>query len=80
MKGLKAATESAHAALEAGNLEALHRALDARRQAIDAGEQPTLDIYESGQRLMRALLDYQRQAAYESARMDQVRRYLVARL
>lgn len=76
MSDLKSATDRAQAAIEAADLAALDRALKARRKAIDSGDRATPDVYEAGQRLMRALIDYQRQAAYASARIEQIRRYV----
>ncbi len=73
---LKQATDCASAALGAGNLEALRRALDSRRKALEAGETPTLEELESGERLLQGLLAFQQRAAFEDARLGQIRRYV----
>jgi len=73
---LKESTVRAGAALEAGDLDALARALAERRKAFQAGERPAPDVYQSGQQLLRALLEYQQSLAYESARLGQIRRYV----
>jgi hypothetical protein len=73
---LKEATDRAGAALDAGNLAALERALAARREALQSGEAPTLEAFESGQRLLRALLAFQHRTACESARLGQIRSYV----
>lgn len=73
---LKQATDRASAALEVGNLEALGRALDNRRKALKAGETPTLEELESGERLLKGLLAFQQRAACEDARLGQIRRYV----
>jgi hypothetical protein len=73
---LKEATDRAAAALEGGNMEALTRALESRRKALESGEPPTIGVFDSGQRLLRTLLAFQQRAAYDSARLGQIRRYL----
>lgn len=80
MSGVKiaiaAATAQAEAALQAGDLEGLARAIQARREALESGEQPTLEAYRAGERLLRGLLDLQRRAAVDSARLGQIQRYV----
>jgi hypothetical protein len=73
---LKEATDRAGAALDAGDLEALALALKARRQALQAGDRPTLEAFESGERLLRGLLLLQQKAAFENARLGQIRSYV----
>ncbi len=73
---IAAATVQAEAALRAGDLEGVTRALQARREALESGEQPTLEAYRAGERLMRGLLDLQRHAAVDNARLGQIQRYV----
>ena len=70
------ATAQAKAALAAGDLPAVRRALEARRKAIASGETPSTEAFAAGEELLRLLRELQRQAAYDSARIGQVRRYL----
>ncbi len=72
---LAEATGRAAAALQAGDFEGVARALEARRAAIAAGEPPTAEVIEAGQRVLEALLELQRQAAFDSGRLGQIRRY-----
>lgn len=73
---LEEATVRAAAALQAGDFEGVARALRARRAAIAAGEPPTAEAIEAGQRILDALLELQRQAALDSARLGQIQRYI----
>lgn len=73
---LKESADRAGAALEAGDLEALARALEARKRALEAGEKPTLEVFAAGERLLRGLLALQQRAACESARLGQIQRYV----
>lgn len=73
---LKQATERAAEALRNGDLKALAAALEARRAAIRAGEPPTPEILAAGEKLLRGLLEWQRQGAFESARLGQIRSYV----
>ncbi len=73
---LKEATERAGVALDAGDLEALALALKSRRKALRTGETPTLEVFESGERLLRGLLLLQQRAAFENARLGQIRSYV----
>ena len=73
---IEEATQQANAAVEAGDLDALQRALVARREALNAGEQPTLKVFEAGERLVGALRELQQRCAFESARLGQVHRYV----
>jgi hypothetical protein len=73
---LKQATELAAAALEAGDLKALAQALAARKKALKSGETPTREIFEAGEKLLRGLLALQQRAAFESARLGQIQRYV----
>jgi hypothetical protein len=77
---LKQATDRAAAALAAGDLEELARSLKARRQALISGEPPAADVVEAGDRLLAGLLALQQRAAFESARLGQVRRYVETRV
>jgi hypothetical protein len=73
---LKEATDRAGAAIEARNLEALALALKARREALESGERPTIDVLEAGERAIRALKVLARCTAFESARVGQIKRYV----
>jgi hypothetical protein len=73
---LKEATDRASAAIEAGNLEALARALTARRKAMESGEKPTIEIVEAGERMVRSLNALAQRAAFDSARLGQIKRYV----
>ena len=73
---LAAATAQAAAALQAGDLEGMTRALQARREALESGEKPAREDLESGERLLQALLELQKQAAFDSARLGQIQRYV----
>jgi len=75
---LKEATNRAGAAIEARNLEALALALalKARREALESGERPTIDVLEAGERAIRALKVLARCTAFESARVGQIKRYV----
>lgn len=73
---LQDATERAKRALDAGDIAELAAALVARRQAIQSGEPPTPEIVDAGESLLLGLRGLQRQAAYDSARLDQIRCYL----
>ncbi len=73
---LKEATDRAGAAIEARNLEALALALKARREALESGERPTIDILEAGERAIRALKVLAQCTAFESARVGQIKRYV----
>jgi hypothetical protein len=73
---LQDATDRATAAIEAGNLDALARALKARRRALDSGERPTIEIFEAGERAIRALKALAQRAAFDSARLGQIKRYV----
>jgi hypothetical protein len=55
-EGLQRATQAALAAAEAGDLDALAEALEARARAIAAGEAPTLEILAAGDRLRELLV------------------------
>lgn len=73
---LREATDRAAAALAAENLEDLARALRARRKALRSGEQPTREVFEAGEKLLKGLLALQQRAAYDSARLGQIRSYV----
>ena len=73
---LREATDRAAAALEAGDIAALARAIEERRKAIRAGDEPTAEVLESGERLLHGLMAWQQRTAYESARLGQVQRYV----
>lgn len=73
---LKQATERAKTALAAEDLEELARALKARRKALGSGEPPTQEIFDAGERLLKGLLALEQRAAFDSARMGQVGRYI----
>lgn len=73
---LKQATERAIEALQAADLKALAGALEARRAAIRAGEMPTAEILAAGEKLLSGLRALQQQAAFDSARLGQIRRYI----
>ncbi len=73
---LKEATGRAGEALAAGDLEALRAALAARGQALAAGEAPTVEIFQAGEQLLSGLRELQQRAAYNSARLGQIRRYV----
>jgi hypothetical protein len=70
------ATDQANAALDAGDLTALAAALAARRKALRSGEVPTVEIFEAGEKLLGRLRDFGQRAAFESARLGQVQRYV----
>jgi hypothetical protein len=69
---LDASSREALAAAEAGDLDAVVRALDARGKAIEAGESPTARIVEDGVRTFVLLQDMRREIGGESARMRQI--------
>jgi len=73
---LKQATELAAAALEAEDLAELAQALAARKKALKSGETPTPETFEAGERLLQGLRQLQQRAAFESARLGQIRRYV----
>jgi hypothetical protein len=73
---LKQATDRANAAIDAGNLDALTRALTARRNALESGEKPTIEIFEAGERAVRALKALAQRVAFDSARLGQIKRYV----
>ena len=73
---LKQATDRANAAIEAGDLEALARALAARRKALESGEKATIEVFEAGERALRGLTVLAQQAAFDSARLGQINRYV----
>jgi hypothetical protein len=73
---LKETTDRVNAAIEAGNLDALARALKARREALVSGETPTLGVFEAGERAILALKALAQRAAFDSARLGQIKRYV----
>jgi hypothetical protein len=70
----EAATDRMFAAIQAGDLDELSRALHARAAAIRAGFTPTLETIETGERAMRALAALRRGLYFESARLRQLQR------
>jgi len=72
---LKQATDCVNAAIEAGDLDALARALVSRRKALESGEKPTLEIVEAGERAMRTLKALAQRSAFDCARLGQIKRY-----
>jgi hypothetical protein len=73
---LKQATDRTLAAIEAGDLEGMVEALKARRKALESGEPPTLEAFEAGERALRALKDLAQHAAFDNARLGQIKRYV----
>lgn len=69
---LEAAARQALSAAEAGDLDALARALDARAEAIAGGGVPTLEILALGQRTLDLLQALIRTGGQESARLEQI--------
>jgi hypothetical protein len=73
---LQEATDRASAAIEAENFDALARALKARRAALQSGEKPSLEVFEAGERAIRALKGLAQRIAFDSARLGQIKRYV----
>jgi hypothetical protein len=73
---LKQATDRANAAIEAGDLEALARALAARRKALASGEKPAIEVFEAGERTLHSLKALAQRTAFDSARLGQIKRYV----
>ena len=73
---LEQATIDVTKALDAHDLEALERALEARHAAIEGGALPTVEIVEAGDRAIVTLAEWKQRLAYEGVRLGQVRRYL----
>jgi hypothetical protein len=73
---LHEATDRASAAIEAENFDALARALEARRAALKSGEKPTIEIFEAGERMVHSLKALAQRAAFDSARLGQIKRYV----
>ena len=70
-----ALAESSQAALqaaEAGDLEAVKRALDQRQAAIDRGAIPTAEAILAGDQVRQALEAFKRRTGLESARVRQL--------
>lgn len=76
---LAEATRQALAAAEAGDLEALARALDARAEAIATGARPTPAIVQDGERAVELLKALLHEAGLESARLKRIRDGFAAR-
>ena len=73
---LKEATDRATAAIEAGNFDALARALEARRAALKSGEKPTIQVFEAGESAIGTLKALAQRTAFDSARLGQIKRYV----
>ena len=69
---LEEASRRALAAAQAGDLDALARALEARRQSIDAGQVPTPEAIEAGEQTVRRLRELILHAGLESSRLSQI--------
>ncbi len=72
MTSLEDATCQALAAAEAGDMNALEAALDARANALERGDEPTPEILSKGQRTFELLEEFIRKFRLESARLKQV--------
>lgn len=73
---LSEATAWALQAAEAGDMKELARAVQARGAAIAAGDLPTAEIFDDGERVCTAIEMFKRKMSVESARLTRFREFL----
>ena len=67
------ATERMRAAIAAEDLDALNLALDARAAALAAGDRPSLQAIEAGERALLDLAAFKQRLAFESSKLGSLR-------